>query len=74
MTGCTRTALAPPFPMQPAASPERCFAPLFAHSVRAGFPSPADDYTAEALDLNEYLIAHKEATFFLRAKGLSSQS
>ena len=45
--------------------------PLYSHSVRAGFPSPADDYVAEALDLNEHLIAHKEATFFLRSKGHS---
>lgn len=71
MTGFTSTTLVPPLPVRrPATSPERFFAPLFSHSVRAGFPSPADDY-AEALDLNEYLIAHKEATFFLRAKGLS---
>lgn len=69
MTALTRTA--PQLPMRPAASPERFSAALFSHSVRAGFPSPADDYAAEALDLNEYLIAHKEATFFLRAKGLS---
>lgn len=45
--------------------------PLFSHAVRAGFPSPADDYVAEALDLNEHLIANKEASFFLRAKGHS---
>lgn len=45
--------------------------PLFAHGVCAGFPSPADDYLAGTLDLNEYLVAHKEATFFLRVKGHS---
>ncbi len=57
--------------MHPAAQPEPLHCPLYAHSVRAGFPSPADDYVAQALDLNEHLIAHKEATFFLRAKGHS---
>ena len=66
-----RRAPSLPVPMRPAANPEPFAIPLFAHSVRAGFPSPADDYVAETLDLNEHLIAHKEATYFLRAKGLS---
>ncbi len=57
--------------MHPAADPAPLPLPLFSYSVRAGFPSPADDYVSEALDLNEHLIAHKEATFFLRAKGHS---
>ena len=43
--------------------------PLFGHKVRAGFPSPADDYVEALLDLNEHLIEHKEATFFLQATG-----
>jgi DNA polymerase V len=43
--------------------------PLYATKVVAGFPSPADDYIESRLDLNEYLIKHKEATFFLRVKG-----
>ena len=59
------------FIMSLAVNPEPFSIPLFSHSVRAGFPSPADDYVAEALDLNEHLIAHREATFFLRAKGHS---
>jgi len=43
--------------------------PLYASKVVAGFPSPADDYIESRLDLNEYLVKHKEATFFLRVKG-----
>lgn len=43
--------------------------PLFGHKVRAGFPSPADDYVEAHLDLNEHLIEHKEATFFVQAAG-----
>lgn len=43
--------------------------PLYASKVAAGFPSPADDYIETRLDLNEYLVKHKEATFFLRVKG-----
>ena len=57
--------------MYPAPNPALLGLPLFGHSVRAGFPSPADDYVSEALDLNEHLIAHKESTFFLRTKGHS---
>ena len=45
--------------------------PFFADPVRAGFPSPADDYVCDTLDLNEHLIPHREATFFVRAKGHS---
>lgn len=45
--------------------------PLYGGKVPAGFPSPADDYVESRLDLNEYLIRHKEATFFLRVKGSS---
>ncbi len=43
-------------------------------SAAAGFPSPADDYAAAALDLNAYLISHREATFFLRARGGAMRS
>lgn len=43
--------------------------PLFGHTVRAGFPSPADDYVADTLDLNDHLMPRKEASFLLRAKG-----
>ena len=34
-----------------------------------GFPSPADDYLEERLDLNKYLIQHPSATYFARAEG-----
>jgi DNA polymerase V len=43
--------------------------PLYGGTVRAGFPSPADDYIETMLDLNEYLIKHPAATFFVRASG-----
>jgi len=43
--------------------------PLFLSPVAAGFPSPADDYMDRALDLNEHLVAHPAATFFVRASG-----
>lgn len=45
--------------------------PIFSSSVQAGFPSPADDYIEGKLDLNEHLIKHPTATFFVRAAGES---
>jgi len=38
-------------------------------SVSAGFPSPADDYIEGRLDLNQHLIRHPAATFFVRVDG-----
>ncbi len=35
--------------------------------------SPADDHLEAELDLNEHLIKHPAATFFVRAKGDSMQ-
>ena len=43
--------------------------PLYACSVQAGFPSPADDYIEARLDLNTHLIKHPAATFFVTASG-----
>jgi DNA polymerase V len=42
---------------------------LFDARVPAGFPSPAADYEEDKLDLNELLIKHPVATFFVRAIG-----
>ena len=39
--------------------------------VSAGFPSPAEDYIEGNLDLNEYLIKHPAATFFVKVTGSS---
>lgn len=40
-------------------------------SVRAGFPSPAEDLGAQPIDLTRELISHPQATFLLRARGTS---
>lgn len=37
--------------------------------IRAGFPSPAQDYIAESIDLNRTLIRHPAATFYARVVG-----
>ena len=46
-----------------------CLRPLMSSRVSAGFPSPADDYIETAIDLNQELIRHPFATFFVRASG-----
>ncbi len=46
---------------------------LFAPGVKAGFPSPAEDYLHESLDFNRDLIRHPEATFYGRVAGDSMQ-
>lgn len=43
--------------------------PLFVANVSAGFPSPADNYKEEKLDLNKYLIKNPAATYFVRVTG-----
>ncbi len=45
--------------------------PLFQSTVAAGFPSPADDYIEQQLDLNEHLVQNPAATFFVRVAGES---
>jgi DNA polymerase V len=47
--------------------------PLFESGVSAGFPSPADDYMDLPIDLNEFLIKHPAATFYVRVKGNSME-
>jgi DNA polymerase V len=42
---------------------------LYSCPISAGFPSPADDYLEGKLDLNQYLIEHPAATFFVRVTG-----
>ena len=45
--------------------------PLYSNKVAAGFPSPADDYLEDKIDLNQYLIKHPASTFLVRASGES---
>ena len=37
--------------------------------IRAGFPSPAEDYVNEKMDLNRELVSHPAATFYGRVVG-----
>jgi DNA polymerase V len=54
-----------------ASDPQPYAAPLFLCKIAAGFPSPATDHIEDGLDLNEYLVPHKAASFFFRVKGQS---
>ena len=43
--------------------------PYADEGVRAGFPSPAQDYLEQAIDLNKELIKHPASTFYGRVVG-----
>lgn len=43
--------------------------PIFRSRVRAGFPSPADDYLEGNICLQDLLIEHPQATFLVRIEG-----
>ncbi|MCM2971744.1 LexA family protein [Larsenimonas suaedae] len=46
--------------------------PMIEHRVRAGvsgFPSPAQDYATDRLDLNAHVVRHPASTFYLAVEG-----
>ena len=45
--------------------------PLSGERVAAGFPSPAEDYAAQGLDLNKEVVKNPASTFYARVSGLS---
>jgi DNA polymerase V len=47
--------------------------PLFLEKISAGFPSPAEDYVQDFLDLQRLVVKNPAATFFLRVTGNSMQ-
>jgi DNA polymerase V len=47
--------------------------PFFEGQISGGFPSPAEDYVQVPLNLNELLIKHPAATFFVKIQGDSMQ-
>lgn len=42
-------------------------------NVAAGFPTPAENHIEKSLDLNELIIRHPAATFFVRVQGSSME-
>lgn len=45
--------------------------PLLFNAVSAGFPSPADDFVEDEIDLSRLLISNRPATFLVRVRGSS---
>ncbi|MFD5599905.1 LexA family protein [Leucobacter sp. NPDC058333] len=45
--------------------------PLASVEAACGFPSPAQDYQTNEIDLNEHLMPNRVATFLIRARGHS---
>lgn len=43
--------------------------PYADNGIQAGFPSPAQDYISESIDLNRELIRHPASTFYGRVEG-----
>ncbi|MCA9354222.1 MAG: translesion error-prone DNA polymerase V autoproteolytic subunit [Candidatus Kaiserbacteria bacterium] len=46
---------------------------LFASRPAAGFPAPGDDLVERPLDLNDLMVEHPTATFFVRVSGDSME-
>ncbi|WP_337905560.1 S24 family peptidase [Aeromonas veronii] len=55
----------------PHPTPDALELPLFLSPVVCGFPSPAQDYIEQTIDLNQICIEHPAATFYVRASGHS---
>ena len=47
--------------------------PLFSSRPAAGFPAPADDAVERSLDINDLVVKHPTATFFVRVTGDSME-
>jgi len=47
---------------------------FFSYRIPAGFPSPAEDFLEQSLDLNDYLIKNKPATFIIKVTGNSMEN
>ena len=43
--------------------------PLFGMPIKAGFPSPAEDWVEGKIDFNQYLVKNPAATYLLKVKG-----
>lgn len=58
--------------MSPAVLGPPIFLPVYLKAVRAGFPSPADDYLDQPIDLSRTLIQNAPATFIMTVAGDSA--
>ncbi len=60
-----------PVPILP--QPNAAVVPFYQSPAACGFTSPAADYLQDTLSLDQLLIRHPAATFFVRAKGNSME-
>ncbi|SKD10088.1 DNA polymerase V [Chitinophaga ginsengisegetis] len=54
-------------------NPEVLLMPFFNTTIPAGFPSPAQDYSEEEIDLSKILQPNPTTTFIIRVKGNSME-
>ena len=47
--------------------------PLYSSRPAAGFPAPGDDMVEKHLDINDLVVKHPSATFFVRVEGDSME-
>ena len=57
--------------IEPLTASEPFTVPALGEAVPAGFPSPAQDFRGEGIDLNRELIRHPASTFCARVSGHS---
>jgi len=57
----------------PNRSKEKYVLPFSQSYVKAGFPSPAQDYIEDRVDIFNRIVRHPTATFLVRAKGDSME-
>lgn len=48
--------------------------PFVSGGIKAGFPSPAQDFMHDSLDLNKHVIQHPQETFFAKVDGDSMKN
>jgi DNA polymerase V len=49
--------------------PESVLIPYFKATAQCGFPSPADEYLEERLDIKKFLVKNDLSTFYVHARG-----
>jgi len=50
---------------------KKVFLPFAGSKITAGFPSPAAEDEEKRLDINDIVVTHPDATFYIRVKGNS---
>jgi DNA polymerase V len=59
--------------LSPASIETNLSLPLADGGIKAGFPSPAQDFLDQAIDLNKELVRHPASTFYGRVRGDSME-